>query len=120
MQLPAWQTWLPRQTGPLPRMSKKVRKVTRTPKPPADKAGRWTVRGVPPVLQKSAGDAARARGLTIGQFLTELVEAAIGAGAAPAQAPVGWAEAIEQRLDRLEQAVFARLADRPAEPATAG
>ena len=106
-------------------MAKKVRKVERTVRAAsaADKAGgRWTVRGVPAGLQKAAGDAARARGLTLGQWLTEVVEAAAGHGAAasPAAAAAGWTEAIERRLDRLEREVFAATAtDTAAEPAAA-
>lgn len=98
-------------------------KAPRSPKTvvAADKAGRWTVRGVSAGLQKAAGDAARARGLTLGQWLTEVVEAAVGpGGATPAAAGAGWTEAIERRLDRLEQAVFAaKAADAGAEPAAA-
>ena len=91
----------------------------------ADRAGRWTVRGVAAGLQKAAGDAARARDLTLGQWLTEVVEGALGGADArpPAAAAAGWSEAIERRLDRLERAVFDRQdapADRPtAEPAPA-
>ena len=108
-------------------MAKKVRKpgrTARTAAAPAEGAGggRWTVRGVPSALQKAAGDAARARGLTLGQWLTEVVEAAAGQGAAasPAAAAAGWTEAIERRLDRLEREVFAAAAaDTAAEPAAA-
>lgn len=109
-------------------MAKKVRKPGRTARAvvatsaEAAGGGRWTVRGVPSALQKAAGDAARARGLTLGQWLSEVVEAAAGPGtaASPAAADAGWTEAIERRLDRLERAVFAATgADAASEPAAA-
>jgi hypothetical protein len=74
-------------------------------------------------MQRAAGDAARARGLTLGQWLTELLGGAVDADApvTPATAATGWSEAIERRLDRLERAVFAGEAPAPAtaEPAQA-
>ena len=105
-------------------MAKKGKKVDRASgSAGADRAGRWTVRGVAAGLQKAAGDAARARDLTLGQWLTEVVEDALGGAGARPSAAAGWSEAIERRLDRLERAVFDRQdapADRPtAEPAPA-
>ena len=96
-------------------MAKKGRRVARPAS--ANKDGRWTVRGVPVELQKAAGDAARARGLTLGRWLTEALAACVARDAPPATAAMGWTEAIEQRLLRLEQAV---LAGRPAETTAAG
>ena len=63
-------------------MAKKGKKVDRASgSAGADRAGRWTVRGVAAGLQKAAGDAARARDLTLGQWLTEVVEDALGGAA---------------------------------------
>ena len=99
-------------------MAKKGKKNERTEED--GKAGRWTVRGVPTELQKAAGDAARARGLTLGQWLTEALEAGVSRDAPPATAAMGWTGAIEQRLQRLEQAVLAGKPDQTAaEPAPA-
>ena len=62
---------------------------------------------MPTKLQKAAGDAARARGLTLGQWLGEVLGAALPRrGAAPAEATERWEQAVEQRLTRLEAAVF--------------
>lgn len=94
-----------------------AKKSERTGKPEkASKGERWTVRGVPTKLQKAAGDAARARGLTLGQWLSEVLAGALPKRArAPAEAAARWEEAIERRLARLEAAVF----DRAAEPGSA-
>lgn len=70
------------------------------------KTDRWTVRGVPPKLQKAAGDAARARGLTLGQWLSGVLGSALPQRKAPVEATERWEEAIERRLTRLEAAVF--------------
>lgn len=79
-------------------MAKK--KTKRGEKP--QRATRWTVRGIPVRLQKAAGEAARAQGLTLGQWLARLLEEGV-ARDAPVGAPsTGWAEAIEARLARLE------------------
>lgn len=105
-------------------MAKKTRKVVRAARvaaTPAKDGARWTVRGVPAGLQKAAGDAARARGLTLGQWLAEALEGAVGRdapGPAGAAATAGWRETIERRLDRLEREVFAGTsASAAAEPA---
>jgi hypothetical protein len=91
-------------------VARKVRKAQRGAsgkRAAAEQGSRWTVRGVPADLQKAAGDAARARGLTLGQWLTEALEAAVGRDAPhAAAAPAGWTDAIERRLERLERAVF--------------
>jgi hypothetical protein len=95
-------------------MPKKDRKGAKAPKSAADKAARWTVRGVPPRLQKAAGDAARARGLTLGQWLTEALDQALAREpAAPAEAAGVWTAAIEARLARLEASVLG-AGDTPA------
>ena len=86
-------------------MAKKTERAAR----PVKKTDRWTVRGVPARLQKAAGDAARARGLTLGQWLGEVLGAALPRrGAAPAEVTERWKQALEQRLARLEAAVFER------------
>ena len=90
-------------------MAKKTERAAR----PVKKTDRWTVRGVPARLQKAAGDAARARGLTLGQWLGEVLGAALPRrGAAPAEVTERWEQAIEQRLARLEAVVLVK--ERPA------
>jgi hypothetical protein len=59
------------------------------------------VRGVAAPLQKAAGDAARARGLTLGQWLSGVVEAAV-ADQPEAAAATGWRAGIDARFDALE------------------
>ncbi|MEK0085021.1 hypothetical protein [Benzoatithermus flavus] len=85
-----------------------AKKAERTGKPEKPRRGdRWTVRGVPAKLQKAAGDAARARGLTLGQWLSEVLTAALPQRKAlPAEAAERWEQAVERRLARLEAAVF--------------
>ena len=86
-------------------MAKKAERAVK----PVSKSDRWTVRGVPTKLQKAAGDAARARGLTLGQWLGEVLGAALPRrGATPAEVTERWEQAVEQRLTRLEAAVFER------------
>jgi hypothetical protein len=73
----------------------------------APKGDRWTVRGVPGKLQKGAGDAARARGLTLGQWLSEVLTVALARRARePVEAAEAWEQAVERRLSRLETSVF--------------
>jgi hypothetical protein len=84
-------------------MAKKTERAAK----PVSKSDRWTVRGVPAKLQKAAGDAARARGLTLGQWLGEVLGSALPRrGTVPAEATERWEQAVEQRLARLEAAVF--------------
>lgn len=93
-------------------MPKKTERAARPGKAP--KGDRWTVRGVPTRLQKAAGDAARARGLTLGQWLSEVLTAALPQRKAlPAEAAERWEQAVERRLARLEAAVFENDAARP-------
>jgi hypothetical protein len=90
-------------------VAKKVRKAQRGAtgkRAAAEQGSRWTVRGVPADLQKAVGDAARARGMTLGQWLTEALESAVSRDAPQAAAAAGWTDAIERRLERLERAVF--------------
>lgn len=87
-----------------------AKKVKKTEKVGGERAARWTVRGVPARLQKAAGDAARARGQTLGQWLTGVVEAAIAA-APETPAETGWREAFEARLVELEAAMARRNGD---------
>ena len=68
-------------------MAKKTERAAK----PVSKSDRWTVRGVPAKLQKAAGDAARARGLTLGQWLGEVLSSALPRrGGAPAEATERW------------------------------
>lgn len=87
-----------------------AKRTERTGKPAkAQKGDRWTVRGVSAKLQKSAGDAARARGLTLGQWLSEVLTTALAQRTrAPAEAAEEWGQAVERRLTRLEAEVFQR------------
>lgn len=87
---------------------KKVKRADRSPRAP-----RWTVRGVPSRLQKAAGDAARAQGLTLGQWLCRLLEEGVARDAPDGGGPAtSWAAAIEARLARLEE----RLGEPPGAP----
>jgi hypothetical protein len=84
------------------------------------KGDRWTVRGVSGKLQKAAGDAARARGLTLGGWLSEVLTAALAQRArAPAEAAEAWEAAVERRLAGLEAAVFQGNAASPEAAADA-
>lgn len=86
-------------------MAKKTERGSRPDK--TRKGDRWTVRGVPARLQKAAGDAARARGLTLGQWLSEVLTTALPQRTRiSAEAAEQWERAVERRLDRLEAAVF--------------
>ena len=87
-------------------LAKKDDKVLRA-KPPAPKAeqgDRWTVRGVPARLQKAAAEAAWAADLTMGAWLSQLVEEAV-AGSLPPSEPstIERLEEIERRLDMIER-----------------
>jgi hypothetical protein len=85
-------------------MAKKQKRPVRPAKATVVRTSRWTVRGVPGELQKAAGDAARARGMTLGQWLTELLDGATHGE--PGASTSSWAAAIESRLDRLEAALM--------------
>jgi hypothetical protein len=81
-------------------MAKKEKKALKVT---VERASRWTVRGVPARLQKSAGDLARMRGQTLGQWLSEVVEAAItNAADAPGIPMTDWRQSIAARLAKLE------------------
>lgn len=81
-------------------MAKKDRKVEKP-----GKGERWTVRGVSADLQRAAGDAARARGMTLGQWLSEVVsEATRRSAQSSEELASSWERSIEERLARLEQA----------------
>lgn len=86
-------------------MRKKAERVARPAK--VEKSDRWTVRGVPAKLQKAAGDAARARGMTLGQWLSGVLATALPQRPASIQieAAERWEEAIERRVARLEAMV---------------
>lgn len=90
------------------RMARKSSKSARIIKPRkvAVRGERWTVRGVAGPLQKAAAEAARAEGLTLGIWVTRLVEAAV-AGRESSPATAAWRDAIEARLARLEAAGLA-------------
>ena len=81
-------------------MAKRAEKGQRALK--GERSARWTVRGVEPRLQRAAGDAARARGLTLGHWLNAVL-ADVTAGTPPAPILDATTEA---RLARLERAVF--------------
>ncbi len=100
-------------------MRKKAERVTRPAK--AEKSDRWTVRGVPAKLQKAAGDAARARGMTLGQWLSGVLATALPQRQAGIQieATERWEEAIERRVARLESMVLDGDVKRPDAAAAA-
>lgn len=86
-------------------MPKKTERSGKLDKAP--KGDRWTVRGVSAKLQKAAGDAARARGLTLGQWLSEVLTTALPQRArGSAEAAEAWEMAIERRVARLEAAML--------------
>jgi hypothetical protein len=101
-------------------MVKRSDKGPKAQKAAAAKTGaRWTVRGVPVRLQRAAGDAARAQGLTVGQWLNKLLASATAStgergGGPPPGSDLG--EQLEQRLARLEAAVFGAPAALPPVP----
>lgn len=104
------QPWLPCRTAEKV-MGKKPERAAKPGKP--SKGDRWTVRGVPARLQKGAGDAARARGLTLGQWLSEVVDAALAARPRrPAEMAEPWEQMVERRLARLEAAVLKEAPER--------
>lgn len=85
-------------------MPKKTERSGKLDKAP--KGDRWTVRGVPAKLQKAAGDAARARGLTLGQWLSEVLTTALPQRARGPETAEAWEMAIERRVARLEAAML--------------
>ena len=91
-----------------PHLAKKDDKAPRAkPQPAKAEAGeRWTVRGVPVRLQKAAAEAAWAADLTMGGWLSRLVEEAV-AGSLPPSEPstVERLASIERRLALLEKRV---------------
>ena len=97
-------------------MARKPDKSPKASRQGSGKTGRWTVRGVPVRLQRAAGDAARAEGKTVGQWLSQLLADSTARGPARPAAPVGgWGETIERRLLHLAEAVFgAGAATEPA------
>lgn len=99
-------------------MPKKTDRVIKPVK--SEKGDRWTVRGVPARLQKAAGDVARARGLTLGQWLSDVLADATARAPRAAAAGTGdWNEAME-RLARLESEVFGDDAPRTSRETVAG
>jgi hypothetical protein len=94
-----------------------VKKMTKAPKPTkaartvkAAKAKvarteRWTVRGVSGRLQRASAEAAREDGVTLGAWVSRLIEQAV-AGREPTSAAMSaeWRQALEARITRLEAA----------------
>ena len=77
-----------------------------------EQGDRWTVRGVPARLQKAAAEAAWAADLTMGAWLSQLVEQAVADSLPPSEPSVIERFAvIERRLDKLERAVSAERAE---------
>jgi hypothetical protein len=64
---------------------------------------RWTVRGVPSRLQKAAAACARSEGLTMGAWLSRLLEQAVAGHVEASEPPTDWRRLIESRLERLEE-----------------
>ena len=75
---------------------------------------RWTVRGVPGRLQRAAAEAAREDGVTMGAWVSGLIEQAV-AGREPSAAAMSasWREALEARIARLEAAAGLAAPDEP-------
>jgi hypothetical protein len=70
----------------------------------ADKAqDRWTVRGVPLAAQRKASKAAKAQGITLGKWVAQAIEAALGQ---PSASPVS-EDSVVTRLEALEARVKA-------------
>lgn len=82
-------------------------KKKKAPKPVRQRDGRWTIRGVPVHLQKAAGDAARARQMTLGQWLAEAVGYTLSRDGTEVPPPAEWRDVIEGRLARLEAVLAA-------------
>ncbi len=91
-----------------PTKSLKPTKAARTVKAAKAKAARserWTVRGVPGRLQRAAAEAAREDGLTLGAWVSGLIEQAVaGRDPSPSALAVEWRLALEARIARLEAA----------------
>ena len=86
-------------------VAKRDKKGPKPAKAAVDKTSRWTVRGVSAPLQKAAGDAARARSLTLGQWLSGLLEEATRGNAPVSASASDWTSAVEDRLAKLEAAL---------------
>lgn len=85
----------------------------------AEGGDRWTVRGVPARLQKAAAEAAWAADLTMGAWLSQLVEQAVAGSLPPSQpSAIERFETIERRLDKIERAIRAERAEPSKRAAT--
>ncbi len=69
-----------------------------------DAGGRWTVRGVPRDVQRLALDAARAAGVPLGAWLSDLIRERAG-GPVPVTDCDALADLVA-RVERLERATF--------------
>lgn len=91
-----------------PTKSPKPTKAARTVKAAKAKVARserWTVRGVPGRLQRAAAEAAREDGLTLGVWVSGLIEQAVaGRDPSPAAMAAEWRVSLEARIARLEAA----------------
>jgi hypothetical protein len=97
-------------------MAKKQKKTAKRTTDPSKGAVRWTIRGVPSRLQRAAGDAARARGLTLGQWVSQALDEALDRNTVASNGESNpWVLAMEERVARLEARILARDA---AEAAT--
>ena len=91
-----------------PTKSLKPTKAARTVKAAKAKAARserWTVRGVSGRLQRAAAEAAREDGLTLGAWVSGLIEQAVaGRDPSPSALAAEWRAGLEARIARLEAA----------------
>lgn len=84
----------------------------------ADSKDRWTIRGVPSDMRDRVSDAAKARNITVGAWLMEVVKAALAAqpnDTAPTDTP----SPLEARIAVLEARIDALEADRVQKPVSA-
>lgn len=92
----------------------KAARIVKAAKAKVARTERWTVRGVPGRLQRAAAEAAREDGVTLGAWVSALIESAVtGREPSPAAMAAEWRAVLEARVARLEAA--AGLAEAEAE-----
>jgi hypothetical protein len=90
----------------------KAARAVKAAKAKAARTERWTVRGVAGRLQRAAAEAAREDGVTLGAWVSRLVEqAVIGREPSAAAMAAEWRQRLEARVARLEAAAGLDAAD---------